>query len=226
MLDWLRTALWLRRKSETGARRAFVSLSSTNMTDDDGIAKELSPDGLLDYLNRYISTNHRLIEGNGGHLDCLRPSPDAMPAYWEAGGNPEETARSACESAIKQLAAMNEFRAWAASHGYPPAQIRIGIHSGEVIIGRAGRVAPDGYMIIGEAVNTAVRLSRIASELGCGILVSESTRNLVTELRFGEPIRLHRAGRASGAAPQRAFPLLGREDADLRNSTEPVGERP
>ena len=50
--------------------------------------------------------------------------------------------------------------------GTPPVEVRIGLHSGEVIVGNIGAPGRINYTIVGDTVNTANRLEQLAKEVG------------------------------------------------------------
>ncbi len=86
-------------------------------------------------------------------------------AFWGAPDsidNPSLRAVRAAAAIQASLAADNEKRAAGA---LPPVRIRIGVHSGRLIVGDIG--APDriNYTVIGDVVNAAQRLESLGKEV-------------------------------------------------------------
>ena len=84
--------------------------------------------------------------------------------------------------------------------GEPPVRLRIGVHTGPVIVGNIGAPGHIDYTLVGDTVNIAQRLQELAKELGSGstveILVSADVAGVL-----GDGYRL---------SPQGARQLRGR----------------
>jgi len=61
MLDWLRKARTPSQGPGKPARKALVTLSSTNMIGYVSLAEKIVLDDLPGYLNRFLSVNHHAI---------------------------------------------------------------------------------------------------------------------------------------------------------------------
>jgi class 3 adenylate cyclase len=142
-------------------------------------------------------------------------------AFW---GQPftDESSHAAlcCEAALDQRDKLDEFRADLPSligirHGLPRVEARMGIATGEVLVGNIGSETARGYTVIGDTVNLASRLEQANKFYGSRILVGEQTRRLAGDaFVFREIDSLRVMGRVE---PERVSELLGRRgDADAQ----------
>jgi adenylate cyclase len=139
----------------------------------------MTPQGLVKVMNRYFSTMSAPIRGHQGIID--KYIGDAIMAYW---GPPftdhAEQARLASLAALEMLACVPQLRAElpellgirALPHTF---DIRIGIATGEVLVGSIGSELMMSYTVMGDTVNLASRLEGANKEYGGRILVSEAT---------------------------------------------------
>ena len=134
------------------------------------LAEQRSPDEILEMLNVSIGATSSTILHSGGFVDKIMG--DSIFAVFEKPLN----AIIAAIEIQKQFNLLNFFRLKSAE---PEVSLRIGVHTGQCILGSIGSDDFLELTFIGDAVNTASRLER-AAEPG-SILVSEATLALVRE---------------------------------------------
>lgn len=111
-----------------------------------------------------------------GTLD--RYTGDGLIAFWGAPiaepNHAELTLKAAQEmlKKIKELNHENELR------GLPSITLRIGIASGEALVGDFGTEKRANYTAVGNCINMASRLESAARDLSLNVLVSEETKAL------------------------------------------------
>src|SRR5439155_16913589 len=144
-----------------GSRREMTILFC-DMKGFTTFSEGMTPAGLVNVLNRYLTVMSDPVRRNNGIIDKF--IGDAIMAFW---GPPftgaEEQGRLACLAALDQLAGLAEFRAelpelTGIKRGFPEIDIRIGIATGDVVAGSIGSEHTRNYTVIGDAVNLASRL--------------------------------------------------------------------
>jgi class 3 adenylate cyclase len=139
----------------------------------------MTPQGLVKVMNRYFSTMSAPIRHHQGVID--KYIGDAIMAYWGPpfAADAEQT-RLACLSALQMLQLVPQLRAELPEllgvRTLPNTfDIRIGIATGEVLVGSIGSELMMSYTVMGDTVNLASRLEGANKEYGGRILVSEAT---------------------------------------------------
>lgn len=172
-----------------------------------GISEKMPPEKLVAFLNRYLGAMTDIILESGGTLD--KYEGDAIIAFWGAPLPLENHARSACLAAIdnqKKLAGLCKVFA---DEGLPQINCRIGISSGEMVVGNMGSLQRFDYTVMGDAVNLGQRLEVSNKLYDTRILISERTCELAREsIEVREMDLLYVKGKEK---PVRVFELLGRK---------------
>jgi adenylate cyclase len=194
-----------------GARREMTILFC-DMRGFTSFSEGMTPVGLVTVLNRYLTVLSDPVRRNGGIID--KYIGDAVMAFW---GPPfaaaEDQARLACLSAIEQLAALPAFQQelpelTGLRRGLPQIAIRVGIATGEVVVGNIGSEQTRNYTVIGDTVNVASRLEGASKAYGTHILIGERTRQLAAaaiETREIDSVIV-----VGKSEPERIFEVLGR----------------
>lgn len=149
-------------------------------------SEKLSPDEILEHLNKYFELMVDAVFAHEGTLDKF--IGDEMMCVWGApiaqDDHPERAVRCALE--IQEI--VDTFNEKRAAEGDVVFDIGIGVNTGETIAGYTGSSRSMNYTVMGDAVNTA---SRICSKADGGeILIGEQThtgaRDLVTVERIAD----------------------------------------
>jgi class 3 adenylate cyclase len=139
----------------------------------------MTPQGLVKVMNRYFSTMSAPIRRHQGVID--KYIGDAIMAYWGPPFAAEaEQTRLASLAALEMLQLVPQLRAELPEllgvRTLPNTfDIRIGIATGEVLVGSIGSELMMSYTVMGDTVNLASRLEGANKEYGGRILVSEAT---------------------------------------------------
>ena len=144
-----------------------------------GVSEEMTPQGLVKVMNRYFSTMSAPIQANGGIID--KYIGDAIMAYWGPPFTADaDQARLAGFAALEMLERVGPFRAELPDllglRNVPISfDVRIGIATGEALVGSVGSEVMMSYTVMGETVNLASRLEGAGKVYGTRILASEAT---------------------------------------------------
>jgi adenylate cyclase len=191
------------------------------------ISEQLDPEQLVQLLNRYLTEMSDIVMENMGTID--KYEGDAIVAFFGAPVYRKDHAALACRSAIKMKKAEVELnRVIMADRLSPtPLYTRIGINTGEMVVGNMGTSNKMNYTIMGNAVNLAARLEGVNKQYHTGgILISEYTKNengdeficrsldRVRVVGINTPVRLYELlGLRSEAAPGELEALAAWEKA-------------
>lgn len=149
--------------------KKFLSVCFTDIVDFIPQSENMSNDELTSWLNNYMNKMAEVATRYGGTLDKF--IGDAVMVFF-GDLNSEGPTRDA-------LACVLMAKSMLAEADKMGIRLRIGINSGECVVGNFGSESRMDYTIIGKEVNAAQRLEASA-ETG-KILLSESTWNLVKD---------------------------------------------
>jgi adenylate cyclase len=173
----------------------------------------MTPQGLVKVMNRYFSTMSAPIRRHQGIID--KYIGDAIMAYWGPPfADDKEQAQLASLAALEMLQLVPQLRAELPEllgvRTLPNAfDLRIGIATGEVLVGSIGSELMMSYTVMGDTVNLASRLEGANKEYGGRILVSEAT---VTGASVAiEAREIDRVVTLGQTQPQAVFEIMGRK---------------
>jgi class 3 adenylate cyclase len=173
----LKVANELKQKGEASPRHyKMVTVLFTDFKSFTKTASSISPLELIQTLNQCFSAFDDIIEKH--HMEKIKTIGDA---YMCAGGVPEENNTNAVDAVLAALEINNWVNSWNGnreSEGLPKWEIRIGVHTGELIAGVIGK-KKFAYDVWGDAVNLASRLEN-TGEAG-KINISGDTYQLVKD---------------------------------------------
>jgi adenylate cyclase len=159
-----------------------------------GMSERLG-DRIIPLLSRYFDSVSAQIQEAGGTIDKF--IGDAVMAFWGAPAPNPDHAVDCCRAALACQRAMGEADL-VDDHGQP-VKIRIGINSGDMLVGNIGSEVRLNYTVIGDAVNIASRLESTNKVYGSTIIIGPETRRLAGKsIVVRELDRLAVYGRAGG----------------------------
>ncbi len=193
-----------------GGERRVLTICFTDISGFTAIAEQLQPEELVAVLSEYFDELAIEIQASGGTVD--KYIGDGVLAFWGAPEHRADHARCACAAALGMQSRIEGFNARNAVMGHAPFRTRIGVHTGEVIVGVKGNQARLNYTVMGDAVNVASRVEQLNKDFGTTILITEDTyRAAGGDLRVREIDRVNIRGRGQ---PVLLYELLTSSGSD------------
>jgi adenylate cyclase len=195
-----------------GERRVMTVLFC-DMKGFTSLSEGMTPQGLVKVMNHYLSTMSGPIRSHRGIID--KYIGDAIMAYW---GPPftehSEQARLACLAAVEMAdrgaALRTELPELLGVRTVPSdCDVRIGVATGEVLVGSIGSEFMMSYTVMGDAVNLASRLEGANKIYGSHSLASEPAI-----IAAGDAIEAREIDRlvvAGQTRPEAVFEIMGRK---------------
>ena len=161
-----------------------------------GLSERLG-DRIIPLLSSYLDTMSREVSTHGGTIDKF--IGDAVMAFWGAPATNADHAVDACRAALACQRALRT--SGLTDDSGRPLRVRIGVNSGDMLVGNIGSELRLNYTVIGDAVNVASRLEGANKEYGTEIIIGEETRRLAGDrVHVRELDRLIVYGRMGGLA--------------------------
>ncbi len=197
--------------AEASGGRHVMTISFADIAGFTNISEKLTPTLMVKLLNRHFGLQAKAVQDNQGVLDKF--IGDSVMAFW---GPPfvssAEHANLACRAALAQLTALDTLRAELAEltglrRDAPNIDLRLGLATGEVVVGNIGSENTRSYTVIGDTVNLASRLEGANRLYGTRILLSDNVaRDAGPQFELREVDTIAVKGKIE---PVQIFELLG-----------------
>jgi class 3 adenylate cyclase len=163
----------------TDGQRRVMTVLFCDMKGFTTLSEGMTPQGLVKVMNHFLTAMSEQVRSNHGVID--KYIGDGIMAYWgppftEKG----EDARLACLAGIGMLGRVAALRTelpelLGVRAAGAACDIRIGIATGEVLVGSIGSEFMMSYTVMGDSVNLASRLEGANKAYGSRCLISEAT---------------------------------------------------
>jgi class 3 adenylate cyclase len=196
-------------------QRRVMTVMFCDMKGFTALTEGFTPQGLVKIMNHYLTTMSEPIRAHRGVID--KYIGDAIMAYW---GPPfvedADQAKCACAAAIGMISALPKLqkelpellgvRTLAADF-----DLRIGIATGETLVGSIGSEYMMSFTVMGDTVNLASRLEGTNKVYGSRCLISKATADLCAdEFELREVDRVLVNGQSH---PQTVYEVMGKKGA-------------
>jgi len=197
------------REARLGAEERELTIVFSDIAGFTPLVESTEPAVVVEALGDYLAEMNRAIDATGGTV--CQYLGDGILAFWGAPQHQADHALRACRGALAMRDASARMVHDAPRSGRPPLPTRIGVNTGEVLVGNIGAPERFNYAAVGDAVNTASRIEGMNKRYGTRLLVGERTAALVADHFVMRPIDCVRAKGKQQAL--RVVELLGERGA-------------
>jgi adenylate cyclase len=166
-----------------GTEELDLTVMFTDIVGFTSICEGMSAPEVANFINQHITMVSRCIEEEEGTID--KYIGDAVMAFWGAPDRINDAPVRGVRAALAIQAALTSDNEKRVSMGLSPVRMRIGIHSGPLIVGDIGAPNRINYTVVGDVVNAAQRLEALGKEIDPNvdsiILISGDTKNGLDE---------------------------------------------
>jgi adenylate cyclase len=157
------------------------------------LSEQMNPAQLGVLMNDYYASMFEPVSRHEGIISDV--VGDAMLAIWSTSSGDDRSARKkACLASLDITAGLERFNETKVG---PPLYTRMGLHSGEMLLGTVGALHHYEYRAVGDMVNIANRIQGLNKYLGTRLLVSENVIEGLDDFLTRPLGRFLLAGRAS-----------------------------
>ncbi|MEI7848621.1 MAG: adenylate/guanylate cyclase domain-containing protein, partial [Chloroflexota bacterium] len=157
--------------AEIGGDSKNLTILFSDIENFTPLSEKMPPRDLMLYLSEYFETATKIIIKNGGTVD--KYIGDGILAFWGAPIDDKNHAIHCCNTALELQEAFKILNLKWRSEGKPEIMTRIGINTGNVVVGNIGSEDRLNYTVIGDQVNLASRMESLSKIYGTRIIVSE-----------------------------------------------------
>lgn len=155
-----------------GGEQRELTIFFSDLQGFSGISERLTPEQLTSLLNEYLTAMTDIIQGLGGTIDKFEG--DAIIAFWNAPLAQPDHAQRCVRAALECQAKLEGMNPAFKTRIGTELFMRIGVNTGQVVVGNMGSDSRFNYTILGDAANLASRLEGINKQFGTYTLVSET----------------------------------------------------
>ena len=193
-----------------GGEMRNVTMLFSDVAGFTSFAETMTAHELVALMNTYFAAMTDIVEAHGGFVD--KYIGDAIVAVFGAPHDDPDHAVHAVRAALACSARLKELNRTAAAFKGEALACRIGLNTGDALLGNIGSQRRFNYTVMGDAVNLAARLEGANKHYATTIMASETTVSLTgTAFTWRELDAVRVKGRAR---PVRVFePLAAAGDA-------------
>ena len=160
------------------AERRQLTVMFCDLVGSTALSEQLDPEDLRDLVRAYQDACARMVQRFDGHI--AQYLGDGLLVYFGYPHAHEDDAQRAIRAGLGMAEAMRDLPVQLPTRMAHPLQVRIGIHTGLVVVGEMGGGGRHGQLALGDTPNIAARLQALAEPNT--VVVSGATQRLVAGL--------------------------------------------
>ncbi len=184
--DLVRLLINAGESAKLGGSKKEITILFTDIEDFTGKSETLMPEELMHHLCEYFDSLSNVIKNQNGTID--KYIGDSIMAFWGSPSPDKDHCLHACTAALGIIKALEPLNKEWEKEGKPVLPTRIGIHTGDAVVGNVGSSTRLNYTAIGDTINLASRLESINKVYGTYITVSDTVKNKVNQFFIFRPI--------------------------------------
>jgi class 3 adenylate cyclase len=192
------------------AERRQLTVLFCDLADSTRLSRQLDPEDLREVVLAYQATGVEVIQRFEGHI--AQYLGDGLLGYFGYPQAHEDDAQRAIRAALGILNAMGTLNTRLEQHKGIRLAVRIGIHTGPVVVGPMGSGGRHEQLALGETPNLAARLQSLAAP--DTVAISDTTYRLVQGYFTCDDLGSHRLKGVE--APLRVYRVVGESAAQSR----------
>ncbi len=154
-----------------GGEKKIVTVFFSDIKDSTAHSEKTAIESWVSQINEYFTVMENVLKKSGGTLD--KYEGDAIMGFWNAPISQTDHVLRAYATAIGMQRALAQLHKKWQQEGKPLIEFRIGINTGEALVGNFGSASRFDYTVMGDTVNTASRLESAANKTyGTTIIVA------------------------------------------------------
>ncbi len=160
-----------------GGEKKELSILFSDIAGFTSISEKMDTKNLFILMTDYLSRMTDILIEHQGTLD--KYIGDAVMWFFGAPADDPFHAINACRTAVHMRRALDDFNNHLKEQNLDPIDFRVGIATGEVMVGNIGSEKRFNYTVLGDTVNLASRLEWMGKEYGVNVIIAATTRILI-----------------------------------------------
>jgi class 3 adenylate cyclase len=167
-----------------GGETRDVTVFFSDLAGFSSISEALAPPDLVKFINEYLSAMTDIIQEHGGFVD--KYIGDAIVAVFGAPLDDPNHAENAVRAALRCRDRLHSLNTDPTEWQRFSLRQRIGLNSGDALVGNIGSRHRFNYTVMGDTVNVASRLEGANKYFGTSIMAAKSTVARVARFAWRE----------------------------------------
>ena len=160
-----------------------LTVMFTDIASFTALSEGMDASEVAEFVNEHLTLLAECVEETGGTID--KYIGDALMAFWGAPERMKNSSVAACQAATLMVQRLKEDNQRRLAAGKQPIRLRIGIHTGPLVVGNIGAPGRINYTVVGDTVNVAQRLESLGKQIDAEAevvaLLSAATANHLDE---------------------------------------------